>query len=175
MEDDDWSEHAMEDASAEAEAPVQLVCYFDSSREMRGYIEECWQEFEAALDDADAIAELAALAWEPDSLAVRVDIDNGLEITVRLYPVIDGQHRDDLAVGECRALMQIHNDGGGGVDPLLLGALLEWLLEDILPETAHYDCNVIEDRFGDGNRPLLLLDTSGQLLDLPESAMRDEY
>ena len=103
----------------------------------------------------------------------RIDIDAGLEVSVHFYPVVAGVPRDDLAPGCSMALLQLHDDGGGSVDPGQLGELLEWLLQDIVAAAAHVELHSACERFAGGERPLLLSDTSGQLLEMPAGLAGD--
>ena len=54
-----------------------------------------------------------------------------------------------------------------------LGELLEWLLEDSVADAAHLDLRMGDERFADGERPLVLCDTSGQLLEMPAGLAGD--
>jgi hypothetical protein len=174
-DDDDWQESVLRtEGDAAAPGPVQAVCFFDSTRELRGSIDESWQDLRASFGDVDAAPALRQLQLCRQNLGVRIDIDAGLEIAACFYPVIDGEPRDDLVEGGSRILVQLHDDGRGSVDPVQLGALLEWLLEDIVPDAGHCDWQAIDERFAGGERPLVLCDTSGQLLEMPSHLPGDD-
>jgi hypothetical protein len=175
MDDDDWQEEPMQDSADDAEAiPVQLVCYYDSTRELRGVIDECWQELQAGFADPEAPAQLRALDFVARNTGLCVDIDTGGEINVRFFPVVAGEPREDLS-SSAQVLLQMHDDGRGSVDPAQLRTLVEWLLEDILPYAGHCDMNAIEERIAAGTRPLILVDTAGQLLELPADLAGDDW
>ena len=174
-DDDDWQESVLRgDDDGAASDPVQAVCFFDSTQELRGSIDECWQELRASFGDADAAPTLRQLGLCRQHLGIRIDIDTGLEIAACFYPVIDGEPRDDLIEGGSVVLVQLRDDGRGSVDPGQLGALLEWLLEDIVPDAGHCDWQAIDERFAGGERPLVLCDTSGQLLEMPPHLSGDD-
>jgi hypothetical protein len=173
-DDDEWQESVLRgDDDGSALRPVQAVCFYDSTQELRGAIDECWQDLRASFDDVDSAAELRELQYARENLGIRIDIDTGLEVSACFYPVIAGEPRDDLAPGYSQVLLQLHDDGGGSVDPGQLGELLEWLLEDIVADAAHLDLRMGDERFADGERPLVLCDTSGQLLEMPAGLAGD--
>jgi hypothetical protein len=91
-------------------------------------------------------------------------------VSLGLFPVVSGQLDAPLVAHQ--VLLQLHDDGGGSPDPALLQELLEWLLEDLLPHVGHVDLGQVAERFAGGERPLLLTDTSGRLLEMPP-AMTD--
>lgn len=165
MDEDDWQEQSIQQQGAE-DGPVVAVCYFDSSEELRGRVEENWLELQAGFGD-DGIAELSGVPWRAANLGVRVHIDDGMELSLSFYPILHGVPREDLGEGADQPLLQLHDDGRGGPDAARLKALVEWLLEDFLPYLGHFDADVIEDRFGGGERGLVLTSTTGQLLELP--------
>lgn len=170
IDDEEFPDSMTGDAAAPA---VQAVCFFDSSRELRGFVEEVWQEFQAGFGDEASAPELAGLALRPECVGARIDIDAGMEVSLCLFPVLGGEQREDLSVvGPC-PLFQLHDDGNGSVDPGQLQAILSWLLEDILPLVGHYDADALEECFGGGRRSLLLSDTCGRLLELPDAMMDD--
>lgn len=171
MDDEGWPEESNVDESVLP--PVSVVCFFDSSVELRGFVNECWHDLQAGFADAGAVPELAGLKWAAENVGARIRIDAGMEISLRLYPVIDGEHREDLGEGGAQPLLQLYDDGSGGVDPVQLRTLVEWLLEDILPYVGHYDASAIDERFAGESRSLVLSDTSGQLLELPPSLQGD--
>ncbi len=146
---------------------VQLVCYFDSTLELRGRIDECWQDFQAGFEDAQTLVEPRSLAFCRQNIGLRVDIDNGLEITLELFPVIDRLPREDLPASVSEVILQVHDDAAGSPDPVQLQELLEWLLEDLLPGAGQVDLACVAERFDGGERPVLLTDTTGQLLEMP--------
>jgi hypothetical protein len=147
--------------------PVYAVCFYDSTRELRGAIEEAWQELEASFGDADAAPELRQLPFAAANLGIRIDVDRGLEISTGFFPVIDTQARDDLVEANSIVVFQLRDDGRGSVAAAALQHVLEWLLEDLLPAAQYIDWQSVQERFAGGERPLLLCDTSGQLLEIP--------
>lgn len=173
-DDDEWQESVLHgDDDDSALRPVQAVCFYDSTQELRGAIDECWQDLRSSFADVDSVAELRELQYARENLGVRIDIDAGLEVSACFYPVIAGEPRDDLAPECSQVLLQLHDDGGGSVDPGQFGQLLEWLLEDIVAAAAHVDLHIADERFDGGERPLVLIDTSGQLLEMPAGLAGD--
>ena len=149
-----------------AAAPVLAVSYRDSLAELRGQVAEAWYELQAQYGDGQAPPPLCELALEPAHVALRVDIDAGLECVVSLYPVAAGIHYEHC--GESSgALFQLGDDGGGMVDPAQLWALLEYLLDDILPAVGCDNRGELFERFAGGRRRLALCDPSGNLLAMP--------
>jgi hypothetical protein len=167
-DDDDWQEQAMTDPSSEgSHTAVQLVCYFDSTQELRGRIGECWLDFQAGFEDPQTLVEPRPVAFCRQNTGLRIDIDNGLEITLQLFPVIAGEPREDLPGSVSEVILQLHDDGAGSPDPVQLQELLEWLLEDLLPGVGQIDLECVAERFDGGERPVLLTDITGQLLEMP--------
>lgn len=146
---------------------VQLVCYCDSTQELRGMIEQCWEDFEAGFEDQGTVESVQALPFCREHTGLRIDIDNGLEISLRLYPVSNGQARVDSPLSATQVLAQLHDDGAGGPEPMRLQELLEWLLEDLLPRVGEVELDLATERFAGGERGLLLTDTTGRLLEMP--------
>ncbi len=171
MNDDDWQQQEMHHPhGGGAGGAVQAVCYCDSTQELRGMIEQCWEEFEAGFEDSVLLDTGQALPLGREHTGLSIDIDSGFEMTLRLFPVVGGQ-LDYPAVAH-QVLLQLHDDGAGSPDPVLVQELLEWLLEDLLPHVGHVDLEQVAERFAGGERPLLLTDTSGRLLEMPP-AMTD--
>jgi hypothetical protein len=171
LNDDDWQEQAMHHPhGGGAGGAVQAVCYCDSTRELRGMIEQCWEEFEAGFEDSVLAGTGQAETLGREHTGLRIDIDSGFEVSLGLFPVVSGQLDAPLVAHQ--VLLQLHDDGAGSPDPALLQELLEWLLEDLLPRVRHVDFGQVAERFAGGERPLLLTDTSGRLLEMPP-AMTD--
>ncbi len=164
-DDDNWQQQAR--VHSHGGGAVQAVCYCDSTRELRGMIEQCWEEFAAGFDDAALADSTRALPFGRSTTGLRIDIDNGLEVSLKLYPVSNGEASDDSPLSAAQVLLQLHDDGGGSPDPVHLQALLEWLLEDLLPHVGHAELDSVAERFAGGERPVLLTDITGQLLEMP--------
>jgi len=162
MSDDDGCDAEM--------APVLAVSYFDSLTQMRGQVAEIRDELALRFADDEAPAPLRGLVFEPAYVALRIDVDAGLECAVALYPLVSGVHYPDL--GETsEALFQLGDDGGGMVDPGQLWSFFEYLLDDVLPLVGCDNRQDILERFAGGERPLALCDPIGNLLALPGSDM----
>jgi hypothetical protein len=169
--DDDWQEAEMA-AGAGNRAPVLAVSYFDSLAQLRGRVAESWQELQALYEDDQAPLLLRGLAFESANVALRIEIDDGLECAVCLYPRVAGELCHQWEQGG-EALFQLNDDGQGMVDPQQLWFFFEYLLDDILPAVGDINRQEILERFAGGSRPLALCDPTGSLLELPDSDAGD--
>ena len=163
MDIEEWDENALPDEE-ESVPPVQMVCYFDSLAELRGFIEESWEDLVARGGSANS---------DPERFGLRVEIDAGLECSVLIYPVVEGEHRLESGVGAGAALLQLRDDGMGSVSPEHLWHFFESLLDDILPWVGSDNRDELSERFAGGERSLELVDPSGRLLEMPNENKSD--
>ena len=163
---DDWPEEEMP-GRADGLAPSLLaVSYFDTIEELRGCVAEAWQEFDAAFGSPDSPLPLRNLSPTPSNIGLRWNLDAGLECSLLLYPIIDGEER--LVWAEAtEPLFQLGDDGMGMVDPEHLWAFLEYLLDDILFFAGRNNRDELMERFAGGGRRLALCDPIGCLLVMP--------
>lgn len=130
-------------------------CSFDSLEGMRQHLSDQLDDLLTSLDDGETTA-----------IGVRFLVDATLDCRIEFFA------GDGESVGAEDSLFILARDRNGMVDPTLIAALFDYLVEDLSGKLAVVDDSRIEAVFGGGERPLALLGSDGLPLDLEPATGR---
>ncbi len=146
--------------------PILITLCCESLDDARSMVNEALEELRLTMVEKDPDYGLD-LPFIPDNVGVTFPMDSPYEISVKLSPVKDGVLL--RANGEVLAetLLTMRKDPDGGrPDPKLLKTVLEFILSDVLELAKHVMWDEIDEVFGEGTRPILMLDPQGRELTL---------
>ena len=162
--EDDWGQQPLADGE---QMPHVGVLAHHSFEEARVAVTELIDELRLIFSETDEDYGLGGEQFIPQNVHVDIIVDDALDCFIVFTPNINGQMQSNFSVGQDQSVIVFERDKYGLVALEHMRGLFDYLLDDIDNFASKVDFSELEQVFGEGERPLDIMNREGLPLENP--------
>jgi hypothetical protein len=162
--EDDWGQQPLAD---DEHMPHVGVLAYHSFEEARVAVAELIDELRLIFAETDEDYGLGGQNFIPQNVHAEINVDDTLDCFIVFTPYIDGQMKSNFSVGQDQSVIVFERDKYGLVALEHMRRLFDYLLDDIDSFASKVDFSELEQVFGEGERPLDIMNREGLPLENP--------